>query len=286
MDHRDMEEDEGTVNRNCRKVPRRDAAWALPAVACVLVLAAAYDAVTAPSLWSIAVTVVPVLVAAGFVRDRSRHCGTRPARRDLLAAMRTMDDGGLWLNRDEHLGFGVNVTGIPGARSADVWRILEDDITELAAAGSGAVACDVFRVSMVFSPVFRFITVDQVTADDTGNIELDAGGRKPAVADAWRNLRMIRTGALYAGPDEIRELISQMQGAEPLTPAALSSGRHPNGRRRHDRPARWLSCRARRRYPRGRRGGKRADCPPDDQGRPVRRPGRGGPCTGDRPRAA
>jgi hypothetical protein len=136
--------------------------------------------------------------------------------------MRTMDGGGLWLNRDEHLVFTVRVSGPPGARSADLWRISEDDAGQLCRAGSGTVGSHEFRVSPVFLPVYHFIHVEQVALDDAGEVMPGAPrSRKAALAEVWHNLRMTRTGALYAGPDEIRELITQVQAAEPVAPAAL-----------------------------------------------------------------
>lgn len=194
----------------------------------LLVSFAAVNMVLYQSWAGLVLVMFTAVVAAGCVRATIRNArgGTPDTRKALLSALRAIDrqsafrdeDGyALWLNRDQHIVFGLkNVRWLPGLREVKLARLPEDDVQALSLDGAAHIGMELFRVFPVSLPVYHQMRVEAVTTGTDGEPVYPHHGKRELIAAAWHNLRMEHTGALYAGAEEIRELISQLNKAEPL----------------------------------------------------------------------
>lgn len=210
------------------RVPRRDAARFRDAGFILLTLLAAVNMALYPSWLGVAFLIFCAGIAIGAVRATIKHArsGIPATRKALLSALRAIDsqpafrdeDGyAMWLNRDQHLVFGLKITGwLPGLREVKIARLPEDDVHALFREGAAHIGQEVFRVFPVSLPVYHQMRVETVTTGADGELVYPHYGKQERVAMAWHNFRMEHTGALYAGTEEIRQLISQLGGAEPL----------------------------------------------------------------------
>lgn len=185
---------------------------------------AIWQAVAYPSVVTALLAVVYALVTVNAMRKRyfMVRSGYAKARSDLLQALRKLGPAErgqssrvLWLNRDEHLIFRLRVTGIPGFKFTYLYRISEDDVGAVMREASGVVEADEFRTAPAGSCVWHHSATGRLAVGPDGTVTGDKIGF-PLLIGLWRNIRIERTGVLYAGPEVIAEVTAQLAAAERL----------------------------------------------------------------------
>lgn len=153
---------------------------------------------------------------------RYRRSTAARLRRELLALLRerarTEKEESFWLNRDAHLVFHAWYVGPRLIRAWNIARADEDQARGLDEAGRYALTGDLFQAIAVKTQVLHQVIGAIAVVDGDGNADLEQPERLKFFRYAWRTWRMERTGMLYAGPDELRELLSQFREAEPVDP--------------------------------------------------------------------
>lgn len=179
---------------------------------------------------------VPVLIGGGIIAGlvtrallRCRRTPEAALRAELLALARVREgkaEG--WLNRDEHLVFGVSRNGPRWLRTWHVSRADEDALRELQAEGRAALTAAVFTLLPVTTDVHRYTGGAVITETGDGEYEIteieaeQKGGRVRSAARVLRQQRRARkAGLLYAGADELRELLDDFREAEPVAADAF-----------------------------------------------------------------
>lgn len=144
----------------------------------------------------------------------------RDLRRTLIALASRRQ--GEWLNRDEHLDFKVRRILHHPAQIWIIVRVSEDTLQEAEAGEQTPVTYERFICMPFIVPPYHFDEAALVTAKDTGDVrELDAGklpGEPGLFTYLRRNHQMSKAGL---GPrpstaDEVRELIRQLEEADPM----------------------------------------------------------------------
>lgn len=178
-------------------------------------------------LWQTITGTIYIIVGGGFLwylirgMRRYRKSGVEPYRLQLLMLLRlrTVTPESFWLNRDKHLIFHAYRKGRMFKRIGVV-RADEDQARYLELGGRTALTSEVFEITPVVPNVTHYVygVMGVMNSDGEAHIE------KPPVEKLrwWRYLskymKMSKTGLMYAGAEDLKELIAQFEGAEPINP--------------------------------------------------------------------
>ena len=186
-----------------------------------LAVQAAASAGWLAAVWALAAAVILAInVHAEIAYRRSDYAALR---RQFLALLRERaDKADGWLNRDAHMVFTAEAAGAWWLRRWYLSRADEDQARGLeAGADRVALTADMFGAIPVRTEIMHYATGAVAVPDASGGFELLREDRAPGsawlVRRVWRHQRMERTGMLYAGPSELREVLAQFRDAEPLT---------------------------------------------------------------------
>ena len=134
-------------------------------------------------------------------------------RAELLKAMKKMQPQEIWLNRDSH-----RILTRGRARGVTQLRVMEENAwVEVAKAGRGAVTYTEYTIVPLASGVLRRVEGMRVPTSGPGSFTAAATGES-RLGQLRQTVRLARDGWLtslmVADPDDIRQVITWLDGAE------------------------------------------------------------------------
>ena len=207
--------------------------WYLIAAACLWADVAALSG-HGIVVWAIgSASAAAAVVLAGFtLRNQVRYhrSAERILRAELVDMARTRAgtaDG--WLNRDQHLVFTVDRDGprwLPRwticRADEDQGRLFDEEPDRV------ALTADIFGLLASRLQVLHIQDGAVAVAREDGDYDIvnenPVRGFRAKARYVRHFLRTEKTGLLYAGPDELRKLIDQLNEAEPISAAGTAAG--------------------------------------------------------------
>lgn len=193
-----------------------------------LLLLVGADELLHPSISSFIWAAVSIALGVGVIiptyrTERGlRKNGTTALRNELITLLKAREGSithpAMYLNRDQHLIFAAFGKGRSFMREYDLARSDEDQQKLLQAGEMVAVTGDLFTIMQAAPQIIHTQFGAMAVTDREGNTELEPNDSMGKFRSAIRFAKMVRTGVLYAGADDLKEIIAQFRDAEPIQP--------------------------------------------------------------------